>query len=96
MFALDLDREALPIYDRSLNHPGIGVSIQDMMDSLQRVGGKDKLKLLEEKDDASLKKILNSWPADFDNTKALALGFERDETFDQIVKDYKEGLTQTL
>jgi nucleoside-diphosphate-sugar epimerase len=72
VFALSLERDALPVYDRSSNHPGIGVSIQD---SLERVGGKDKLELLEEKDDASLKKILNSWPAGFDNARAVALGF---------------------
>ncbi|KAF2107389.1 nucleoside-diphosphate-sugar epimerase [Lophiotrema nucula] len=92
VFALSLERDALPSYDRSLNHPGIGVSIQDMMDSLARVGGSDKLELLEEKDESALKKILDSWPADFDNTKALKLGFERDEGFDRIVQDYVDGL----
>jgi nucleoside-diphosphate-sugar epimerase len=90
--ATELDLDQLPKFDRSLNHPGIGVSVQDMMDSLARVGGKDKLDLLEEKLEPSLKKILYSWPADFDNTKALDLGFERDTSFDDIVRDYKSSL----
>jgi nucleoside-diphosphate-sugar epimerase len=90
--ATELDLDQLPKFDRSLNHPGIGVSVQDMMDSLARVGGKDKLDLLEEKLEPSLKKILYSWPADFDNTKALDLGFERDTSFDDIVRDYKSNL----
>lgn len=90
--ATELDLSRLPKFDRSLNHPGIGVSVQDMMDSLARVGGKDKLELLEEKEEPTLKKILYSWPAEFDNTKALELGFVRDTGFDEIVRDYKEGL----
>jgi nucleoside-diphosphate-sugar epimerase len=86
----DLDR--LAKFDRCLNFPGIGVSVQDMMDSLARVGGEDRLDLLEFKEEPVLKKILDSWPADFDNSKALNLGFVRDTGFDQIVKDYVEGL----
>jgi nucleoside-diphosphate-sugar epimerase len=92
VFALSLEKDALPSFDRSLNHPGIGVSLQDMRDSLARVGGEDKLAFLEEKDEPVLKKILYSWPADFDNAKALALGFARDMSYDDIVRDYKEGL----
>jgi hypothetical protein len=43
------------------------------------------------KDEPALKKILYSWPAEFDNAKALNLGFVRDTGFDQIVRDYVEG-----
>jgi hypothetical protein len=91
--ATKFDLNRLAKFDRCLNFPGIGVSVQDMMDSLARVGGSDKLDLLEMKDEPTLKKILDSWPASFDNTKALDLGFVRDTGFDQIVRDYVEGLT---
>ena len=90
--ATDFDINRLAKFDRCLNFPGIGVSVQDMMDSLARVGGNDKLALLEMKDEPPLKKILYSWPAEFDNTKALNLGFARDTGFDQIVRDYVDGL----
>jgi len=90
--ATKLDLNRLAKFDRSLNFPGIGVSVQDMMDSLARVGGKDKLALLEMKEEPTLKKILDSWPALFDNKKALDLGFVRDAGFDEIVRDYVEGL----
>lgn len=92
VFALSLEKDALPSFDRSLNHPGIGVSLQEMRDSLARVGGEDKLALLEETDEPVLKKILYSWPAGFDNAKAVALGFARDVSYDDIVRDYKEEL----
>lgn len=90
---IEFDMNRLAKFDRSLNFPGIGVSVQDMMDSLTRVAGDDKLSLLEMKEEPALKTILDSWPADFDNKKALDLGFSRDTGFDQIVKDYMESLT---
>ncbi|CAI6335991.1 unnamed protein product [Periconia digitata] len=90
--ATSLDLGKLPKQERSLNHPGIGVSLQDMRDALEKVAGKDKLELLEEKEVDELKKILYSWPAEFDNSKALALGFARDEGFERIVRDYVESV----
>ncbi|OAQ68925.1 nucleoside-diphosphate-sugar epimerase [Pochonia chlamydosporia 170] len=92
LHALTLPRDALPVYNRVLNAPGMGVSVQDMMDSLARVGGEDKLKLLTEEEDEKLKGILYSWPTTFDNAKALGLGFKRDESFDDIVRDFKREL----
>jgi nucleoside-diphosphate-sugar epimerase len=86
----DIDRLAKS--DRSLNFPGIGVSLQDMLDSLARVCGEDKLDLLDMKEEPTLKRILDSWPAQFDNSKALDLGFVRDTEFDQIVRDYVDSL----
>lgn len=63
-----------------------------MMDALEKVGGKEKLKLLEEKEDPALLPILLSWPSRFDNTQAIGLGFTRDESFEQAVRDYKDSI----
>lgn len=92
LHALTLKRDAMPDYDRSVNLPGIGVTVQDMRDSLARVGGEDKLAHIREEDDEALRAILYSWPPRFDNEKALALGFSRDESFDDVVRDFKEWL----
>lgn len=94
IFSLGVPKESLPDYDRVLCMPGIGVSVQDMIDSLARVGGQDKLQYLSEKEDPVLKAILYSWPATYDNTKALGLGFERDSSFDDIVQDFKASLKE--
>jgi nucleoside-diphosphate-sugar epimerase len=53
--ATELDLNRLAKVDRCLNFPGIGVSVQDMMDSLARIGGSDKLDLLEMEDEPTLK-----------------------------------------
>jgi len=93
LYTLDLDFSRLPTHIRQVNLPGVCVTIQDMMDALEKVGGKDKLKLLKEKNDPALIPILKSWPTRFDNTQAIGLGFKRDNSFEQAVLDYKMSLT---
>lgn len=90
--ALGLPRDALPVYDRVVNMPGIKVTVQDMIDSLERVGGKDKLQYLKEEEDEATKTILYSWPAGQDYSKGLGLGFIKDSSYDDAVKDFKATL----
>ena len=89
LHALTLRRDALPLHIRQINVPGISVSVQEMMDALERVGGKEKLALIKEKEDPALKAILLSWPTRFDNSLAYSLGFKPDTSFDQAVLDYQ-------
>ena len=92
LHSLTVPREALTCYDRVVNLPGIGVTVQDMMDSLARVGGQDRLQYLSEEEDPKLKPILYSWPTLFDNKRALDLGYVRDASFDDIVRDFIKSL----
>ncbi|KAJ5333625.1 uncharacterized protein N7506_007408 [Penicillium brevicompactum] len=92
LITLRLPADAVPLHIRQINVPGICVSVQGMMDALEAVGGKEKLALLTEKEDSSIVPILRSWPTQFDNTQAISLGFKRDESFEQTVRDYKQGL----
>lgn len=89
LHTLTLERDALPAHIRQINVPGICVSVQDMMDALERVGGKDKLAFIKEKEDPALKAILLSWPTRFDNSQAYSLGFKPDDSFEQAVTDYQ-------
>lgn len=95
IFSLSIPSSAIPSHIRQINIPGIRVTIQDMMDALEKVGGKDKLKLLKEKEDPTLKPILHSWPTRFDNAHAINLGYKRDTSFEQAVRDYKESLERS-
>lgn len=90
LHTLSLPRDALPSHIRQINVPGICVTVQEMIDSLEKVGGKDKLGFIQEKGDAELKAILLSWPTRFDNSQAFTLGFKPDELFEQAVRDYYE------
>jgi nucleoside-diphosphate-sugar epimerase len=90
--ALSVPGDSLPKHVRSVNMPGICLTVQDMRDALEKVAGKEVLGLLKEKEDPALVPILNSWAYLVDNTTAFRLGFKKDENFEDAVRDYKESL----
>ncbi|KAK4072930.1 uncharacterized protein Triagg1_5607 [Trichoderma aggressivum f. europaeum] len=92
LVALTFPRDALPPHRRVLNMPGFAVTIQDMLNALEEVGGKDKLAFVREEDVPSLKSTLYSWADDFDNSLSLSLGMKQDTSFVDSVKDYIETL----
>lgn len=92
LLTLRLPADSVPPHIRQINVPGICVTIQEMMDALEKVGGRDKLTLLTEKEDPAVVPILKSWPTQFDNSQAISLGYKRDESFEQAVRDYKQEL----
>lgn len=63
---------------RSVNLPGLKVSVQEMLDALEEVGGKERRALVEEKYDATTDKIVQSWTPHFDTARAFKLGFDED------------------
>lgn len=94
VYALDVDLGKLEKHKRVVNMPGIGVSVQDMMDALARVAGEEKLGLLREETDVELERILRSWGTEFDNKLAYGLGFREDVSFEEAVRDYVSGLEE--
>ncbi len=94
VFALSVDGGKLEKHRRVVNMPGIGVSVQDMMDALAKVAGEEKLKLLKEETDAEMERILRSWGVEFDNSLAYSLGFQKDVSFEQAVREYKDSLKE--
>ncbi|KAL4765411.1 SDR family oxidoreductase [Aspergillus foveolatus] len=91
---LSLPADSLPLHIRQVNVPGICVTVQEMMDALAKIGGEDKLALLKEKEDPTLRPILDSWPTRFDNSQAISLGMKRDSSFEEAVRDYQLSLSQ--
>lgn len=73
---------------RIVNMPGITVKVGQMISALENVGGKDAAKLIDRQPDDKVAKIVNSWPARFDCSRALTLGFSSDVPLDQALKDY--------
>lgn len=90
--ALGLEPGALPSHKRVINMPGIGVTVQEMMDALAKVAGDDKLKYLKDEPNEEMERILRSWGTEFDNKLAYDLGFRRDVSFEQAVRDYIESI----
>jgi nucleoside-diphosphate-sugar epimerase len=92
VYALSVDLGKLEKHKRVVNMPGIGVTVQDMMDALAKVAGKEKLGLLKEETDVDMERILRSWGTEFDNKLAYKLGFREDVSFEQAVRDYISSL----
>jgi hypothetical protein len=73
---------------RTVVLPGIKVSVQQMLDALEEVGGKVALGLIDEKVDEATNRIVASWPADYDTSRATPLGFEADISLFENVQAY--------
>lgn len=89
---LNMDSDKLPKHIRHINIPGVSVSIQELIDALAKHGGEDKLKLLKEETIPDLERILRSWAPDFDISTPMRLGLTKDESADDIVKEYVDSL----
>ncbi|KAL4915699.1 hypothetical protein BDW62DRAFT_219247 [Aspergillus aurantiobrunneus] len=79
-------------YSRIVNLPGVTVTVQDILDGLEQVGGEEALQRVVERPDPAVQQIVGSWPAIFDIQRALAMGFHPDggltETIHAYIEDY--------
>ncbi|MDF3920198.1 SDR family oxidoreductase [Salinicola salarius] len=87
--ALSIDEEALGDW-RTLNLPGITVTVNEMLDALERVAGPSARQLVRFEPDAAIDAIVASWPGGLDASRPLALGFQADADFDAIIHAYRE------
>ncbi len=87
--ALEVDPTELGSW-RTLNIPGIVVTVEQMLESLTRVGGQAARDLVTLKLDERIMNIVCSWPGQFDVERPLALGFIRDTEFDDVVRQYQD------
>lgn len=75
--------------DRTVNVPGLSVTVGEMIDTLERVAGADIAARIRYEADATVQRIVTSWPGRFDTTRAVALGFSADNDFASIVQSYR-------
>jgi D-erythronate 2-dehydrogenase len=75
---------------RFLSIDGLSVTVRQMVDALEQVAGGDVVKLIEWKEDDAVKRIVNSWPGDFEAKRAKALGFTADSDFASIIRAHIE------
>jgi nucleoside-diphosphate-sugar epimerase len=76
---------------RSLNLPGISVTVGEMVDSLTRIAGADVAARIQWERDPQIARMVSGWPGACDASRARALGFPHDESFDDMVKQYMAG-----
>ncbi|KAK2040857.1 putative nucleoside-diphosphate-sugar epimerase [Colletotrichum somersetense] len=81
---------------RVVNLLGVTVTVADILDALEAVGGKGALNLVREERNPQVEAIVESWPAFFDVSKALSLGLAQDGDLVTTIKDFATRLKAGL
>jgi nucleoside-diphosphate-sugar epimerase len=71
---------------RNLSMPGISLTVGEQIEALRRVAGDKVVKLIRRQPDATIARIVEGWPRNFDTRRALALGFRADASFEEIIR----------
>jgi len=77
---------------RWVNVPGISVTAAEMVASLERVAGSEVAKRVRWERDPRIERMMRGWPGAGDNSRARALGFPVDESFDAIIRRHMEDM----
>jgi D-erythronate 2-dehydrogenase len=77
---------------RWVNVPGISVTAGEMVASLERVAGPEVAKRVRWVPDPRIERMMRGWPGAGDNSRARALGFPVDESFDAIIRRHIEDM----
>ncbi|AIY43173.1 Nucleoside-diphosphate-sugar epimerase [Collimonas arenae] len=75
---------------RTINLPGISVTVAEMVAALERVAGKEVAARIEWAHDPAIDRIISSWPGAWDAKRAVDLGFVGETSFDEVVRAYIE------
>ena len=75
---------------RALNLPGFSCSVAEQIEALRRAAGQKVVDLIKPIPDKTIMNIVAGWPRDFAPERAIALGFEAEHSFDEIIAVYME------
>ena len=70
---------------RNLTMPGLSATVAEMIESLERVAGSDRARLIRRELDPVIMRLVEGWPGNFDASRALSLGFVSEKHFDEII-----------
>jgi len=85
----ELSAESLGNY-RTINLPGLSVSVGEMVSALEKVAGPDVVSRISFTPDPAIERIVKSWPGAWDVRRAQALGLSADKDFEAIIKAYMD------
>ena len=73
---------------RVLNLPGLSVTAGEMLDSLERLGGREARARVRPEIDERVERVVCTWPGALDASRAIGLGFIADSGVDELVGQY--------
>lgn len=74
--------------DRTVNVPGLSLSVTEMLDALQRVAGDRALGSVTIDANPQVAKVTAGWPRETDNRRSAQLGLPKDDSVDDIIRTY--------
>ncbi len=74
--------------NRSMNLPGISVTVGEMVAALERVAGTDVVSRILWQPDPHVQRMVATWPGACDGSRARSFGFPSDESFDAVIRQY--------
>ena len=77
-------------WHRSINLPGLVASMDQELAELRAVAGPEVLARVHQQPDEAVMKLVQSWAARFDTSRARAMGFEADADCGAILRAYVE------
>jgi nucleoside-diphosphate-sugar epimerase len=75
---------------RVVNLPGLSVTARQMVEALRRVAGDTVADRVTWQREERIENIVGTWPAAWDVTRAVELGFQSDANFDDVIRGYME------
>src|SRR5688572_14194326 len=93
LHAADIKSEALGSR-RNLSMPGVAATVGDEIAALRKVAGEQAARLIRRAPDATIMRIVEGWPQNFDAKRALGLGFRADASFEDIIRIHMEDELQ--
>ena len=70
--------------------PGLSATVGEMIASLEKVAGIECVKLIQREPDPNIQRIVDGWPQRLDASRAQALGFRAETSFEEIIKTHVE------
>jgi D-erythronate 2-dehydrogenase len=71
---------------RNLSMPGVCATVGEQIEALRKVAGDQVTRLIRRAPDPTIARIVEGWPQNFDASRALALGFRADPSFEEIIR----------
>ncbi len=81
---------------RVVNLPGLSVTAAQMVEALRRVAGDAVADRVTWEREERIERIVGTWPAAWDVSRARELGFESDASFDDVIRAYAEDAAVKL
>jgi len=80
---------------RSLNLPGVSVTVGEQIEALRAIAGDKTVALIRRQPDETIARMVAGWPRDFDPARAKSFGFRADANFSSIINAYIEDELKT-